>query len=243
MGFFRPNIQEMQAKHDVAGLIKWLSGTWGGAGPPAKALADIGGPAVPALIAAIKAPFPPGGQGDERRRVAVCRILGQIGDPSAVEPLYAALYDPTNHPSVYQAAAEALIAMGVTDKDVIRLIRSLGSKREQDAAAKALADIGGPAVPALIAAIKAPFPSTTPPPSEFGILGALVDQVNAASYAREDERRRVAVCRILGQIGDPSAVEPLHAALNDQTHHPSVYQAATEALRAMSVTDRQQTDT
>jgi len=108
MGLFGPNIQKMQARGDVPGLIKVLgqSRDTRTQDAAAKALADIGDQAVLPLIAALTRTSP-------RLRFAASRILGQLGDRRAVEPLIAALYDRDMH--VCEAAAQSLRAIGAPE--------------------------------------------------------------------------------------------------------------------------------
>ncbi|OYT68330.1 MAG: hypothetical protein CFK48_11920, partial [Armatimonadetes bacterium CP1_7O] len=69
----------------------------------AKALSEVGSPAVPALVQAL-------GDGDKDVRSAACEALGAIGDASAVPALIKALGDEWS--SARSAACRALGAIG-----------------------------------------------------------------------------------------------------------------------------------
>ena len=91
--------------------------------------------------------------GDKRLTVRqkAAHALGKIGDPRAVEPLFAALRDKDCF--VSKAAAEALGKIGDA-RAVEPLIAALGDKFSdvREAAARALVKIGEPAVERLKAA-------------------------------------------------------------------------------------------
>ncbi|MBN1630206.1 MAG: HEAT repeat domain-containing protein [Thermoleophilia bacterium] len=91
MGSFgRPNVEKMEAKQDVRGLIKALGYKDGDKDVhdrAVEALGQVRNPeAVQLLIAALK-------EGGDWVRVGSAHALGLIGDPQAVEPLISALKD------------------------------------------------------------------------------------------------------------------------------------------------------
>jgi HEAT repeat protein len=163
MGLFGPpNVDRLEAKRDIKGLVKALEYRnkalkyrkgkrvciWA-----ADALAKIGDPsAVEPLIAALK-------DSDSEVRGSAAHALGKIADPLAAEPLIAALGDKRCGP--------------------------LGAGNVCDAAAIALVEIGAAAVEPLIAALK-----------------------------NSDSEVRSSAADALGEIGDSRAVEPLVAALD-----------------------------
>jgi HEAT repeat protein len=180
-----PNIEKLEAKRDVQGLIKALGYRKSSAirKAAARALGQIKDTrAVEPLIGALK---------DEDRDVqeAAVDVLGQIGDTRAVEPLIAALKDG-NWEVVLLAAARALGKIGdarAVEPLVVALKDSGSDSRRAAAAAVALGQIrDARAVEPLVAALK-----------------------------DEYRHMRWAVAQALGQIGDARAVEPLVAALKD----------------------------
>jgi len=77
----KPDVKRMQAERDIPGLIDALSSReYGVSWPAATALIELGAPAVEALVGRIDT-------ADDTVRIAIARILGQIADPRAVEPL------------------------------------------------------------------------------------------------------------------------------------------------------------
>jgi HEAT repeat protein len=128
---------------------------------------------VPALTAALN-------DADEEVRASAARALGWEGNLAAVGSLVNAVSDPSWR--VVDAAVEALAAVGVRAMD--RLLGVLADPGEQLAAryhvARALAEMGRPAVPYLIEGL---------------------------AHPQVDVKKWCAVA--LGQIGDARAVEPL----------------------------------
>jgi len=106
MGFFGPNIEKMEAKGDVKGLIralrtdKYVKG--GYRREAAGALIRIGAPAVEPLIQALK-------DKDPVIRFGAADALGEIGDRRAVGPLIEALNDIGVR---WRAATDALGKIG-----------------------------------------------------------------------------------------------------------------------------------
>ncbi len=146
--FGPPNVEKMQARRDVQGLIKVLGYKKDDKVRQAavEALVKIGAPAVEPLIAALKK--------DEEWyvRKTAAEALGQIGDVRAVEPLIVALKEG----DMRRVSAEALGKIGDT-RAVEPLIATLKDKDSDvcKAAAEALGKIGDDrAIELLIAALK-----------------------------------------------------------------------------------------
>jgi HEAT repeat protein len=140
--FGPPNVEKLETKGNVKGLIKALgyekdAGTRQAA---ADALGKIGNEeGVAPLIAALR--------DEEKVRQAAAEALEKIGAP-AVGPLVAALKDP----KVRQLAAEALEKIGAPA--VEPLVAALKDTRVSQLAAEALEKIGAPAVGPLVTALK-----------------------------------------------------------------------------------------
>lgn len=168
-----------------------------------EALAQIGPPAVPDLLAALA-------QEDPKVREAVVRVLGRCGDARAVEPLLTALKDPPTR----QAAARALGRIG--DARAVEPLAALltsGEAKGKDLVVEALKQIGPPALDALCAAGKHPrWPIRAKAAEALGELAdprsvpALVEALND-DYGDVRDAARTALLRI-----GPPAVEPLIAA-------------------------------
>lgn len=122
-------------------------------------------------------------------RQGAIQILGDLGDPCAVEPLVAALRDENRF--VRRAAVQVLGDLG-DPRAVEPLIAALRDESSDviRAAAYALTRIGERAVEPLIGALQS-----------------------------EEEAACVVAARVLGHLGDPRAVEPLGAVLQDQDKH------------------------
>jgi HEAT repeat protein len=151
----------------------------------ARALAQIGSPAVPALI---KLLIPRDDEYHEFTRRDAAIALGDIGDTMAIEPLVAALGDEDEE--VRNRAAEALGKIG-DPRAIGPIVSKLKSDRWLSSRTKwymirALAEIGEPSVASL--------------------LDLLTD---------EDHFIQGEAANALGEIGDPGAVEPLIEALKD----------------------------
>ncbi len=166
MGFFGPpDVEKMEARKNVKGLIKAL------------------GYRKCSLV-----------------QEAAARVLGEIGDPRAVEPLISALKDKVW--VVRGLAAEALGKLG-DSRAVEPLINAL---KDEDldvrgAAAEALGKLGDSrAVEPLISALK--------------------DKESYVLIEYGEERRKTNVCRAvvhaLGKLRDPRAVDPLIKTLKNK---------------------------
>jgi HEAT repeat protein len=132
--------------------------------------------------------------------MAAAEALGRIGDPRAVDPLFAAARDLHAPEPCRRAAAEALGKIGAPAVGSLRA--ALGDSRAdtREAAARVLGKVGAPAVEALSTALKDP-----------------------SACVRE------AAAKALGEIGDASAVEVLTGALTDDSSE-RVRQSAAKAL-------------
>jgi len=197
---FGPNIEKMEKKKDVIGLIKVIRReSWYGfevSNNAVEALARIGEPAVESLIQILK-------DKDRHVRFDAANVLRRIGDARAVEPLIQALKD--EYDLVRLQAIEGLGRIGDA-RSVEPLIQALtyeypdrNYEYTQKQVAEALVGIGRPAVALLIRALE-----------------------------DKDLRVREVAAVALGKIGDETAAEPLIQALKDQ--YWSVRCRAAEAL-------------
>jgi HEAT repeat protein len=237
MGLFGPpDVEKMEAKRDVKGLIRALGyrkNSWKHRGvrrAAARALGQIGGPrAVEPLIAALK-------DVSWDVRDAATWALRQIGDPRAVKPLAAALKD--RREDVHRVAefgdvsvVEPLIAALKDSDEYVRKAAAGGLGRIGDARAveplcAALKDRGVNV--RWVAAEALDKLGWKPDRNETGAtywiikrnmykcveIGApAVEPLIAALKGIEEYRVKQAVVAALGEIGDARAVEPLIAAL------------------------------
>jgi len=187
----------------------------------AAALGEIGAPAVPGLLAALR-------DAEEDVRRAAAAALGKIGDAAAVPGLLAALGDAGWY--VREAAAAALGQIGAPAVPGL-----LAALRDADAdlrraAAAALKQIGTPAVPGLLAALGDADADVREAAAEA--LGQIGDAAAVpgllAALGDADWRVRRAAAAALGQIGDKAAVPGLLRALRDAD--ADVREAAAAAL-------------
>ena len=218
------DIGELKRRKDFGGLIDALADEdwdvhWGAA----KALGEIGEPAVEPLITAL-------GDEEERVRRNAAKALGEIGDKRAVDPLITAL--GAEDWVVRSCAAEALGEIG--DKRAVEpLINTLGDTSYEVccSAATALVKIGDKrAVDPLITALGAEDWVVRSCAAEA--LGEIGDKrvvdllITALGDGAEDVRSSAAGA--LGELGDARAVEPLITALTDECDRVRWY--AAEAL-------------
>ncbi|MDH5362206.1 MAG: HEAT repeat domain-containing protein, partial [Aigarchaeota archaeon] len=254
MPLFRPNIEKMEKKRDLKGLIRALDHKDSVIKSRAvDALVRIGTPAVGPVIEALRNE----GDGvrwelvvtlrrigdaraveplvqalkDEDRRVRheAVQALGEIGDARALEPLAEALKDA--HNTVRMSAADALGTIGDA-RAVEPLFQSVWDEdeRARERAAEALGKMGEKAVAFLVQALKG---------ENREARERAVSALNKIGWQPRDdaERAHYLVTRApelgkkewdqLAQIGEP-AVEPLIYVLRDE--HVSVRRAAVEAL-------------
>ena len=197
---FRPNVEALEARRDVAGLTRALRYRWDtivrmGA---AKALGKIGdSSAVESLARALK-------DSEKYVRVNATEALGKIGNRQAVEPLIEAFLKPIQFWEVQREAADALAKIG-DPRAVEPLVKSLRDRYSYSdrwvrrTVALALGKLGEPAVEPLVSIL-----------NDESILH--FDRRNAAEA--------------LGVIGNPRAIEPLIRALADR----NVVESAAWAL-------------
>jgi HEAT repeat protein len=141
------------------------------------------------------------GRGTSSETAKTIEILGRIGDERAVEPVLALLSHKS--PDLASRAALTLGKIGRGRNVVEELLQAAvdsNSSQVKNAAEQALVEIGKEAV----------FP--------------LLAHLNSG-----DPRERKAAVRILGEIGDTSAQQPLVAALDDSSLQPEL-NAALEKL-------------
>ena len=107
-----------------------------------KGLVKIGEPAVEPLIQSLKEGYKHADQYGKYKR-GICDVLGQIGDPRAIEPLNKRLNDANKY--VRRRAANALINVG-DERSVKPLIKALedSEKKVRARSAEALGKIGDP---------------------------------------------------------------------------------------------------
>jgi HEAT repeat protein len=170
------------------------------------------------------------GEEDIEKRERTARILGQLGNPSFVQPLGAVLEDDAG--SVRQAAAKALVKIGPPSVEI--LIKSLQSTSDDTRflAVNALGDISSPrAIEPLVAILKndEEMPSTREAAAKA--LGSLDGEfaTEALIWALRVQVGNVnqTVVDSLGHIGEP-AVAPLMRTLKDK--NVGIRRAAARAL-------------
>lgn len=198
-------------------------------------LKDIGPPAVPLLIIALKNP-------DRRvRRKASCVIdhigyeLKDIGDFRAVEPLIDALKDPTSVVRSHSVTALGKIGGLKALPAVVSALKTEAVRSALDIgvcyrAIEATHRLGELAADCLIPALK--HPDTGIRRKAATLLGKTGEAgaVELLTIALKDKHPRVRsrAAHALGRIGDPNAIEPLTVAIQDTA--PNVRINALHAL-------------
>jgi HEAT repeat protein len=181
----------------------------------ANALADIGDKhSIEALINVLQ-------DRDENVRFMVILSLGRIGDKKVIEPLMEILSEARSSPVVFRFASYGLpISVPCSTYVPTMGDDSIASLEEiQNATEWALENIGEPAVPALIGALKDESASV-----RYLILNTLRgiddDRIIKAIIGLlkdEEEYIRANAAQILGYKGDEDCIEPLEGLLEDET--------------------------
>jgi HEAT repeat protein len=169
-------------------------------------------------------------------RPTAATALGRIGDERAVEPLIAAFSSPGDL-RLHRAAAGALEKVG-DQRALAPLIAALGKRYADEDTLRsviwALARIGDPqAVEPLIVALEhAGLDVERDVAGALGRIGARYVEPLIAAFQSEDKYRnkytRRYLAEALGMTGNPRAVAPLIAALEDQDK--SVRRVAAQSL-------------
>jgi HEAT repeat protein len=189
--------------------------------PAAEALARIGAPAVPPLVATL------GDPNEVVRNAAVQALLVQIGGP-AVKPLVAALGDA--RAGMREAAANALDRLAWTPGSGEAGAAYWAARGRWELCVQ----IGVLAVAPLVVAARTWEPSDSRVAAAWA-LGIIADPLAVeplcAALNDKDAGVREAAAHSLGGIGDVRAVEPLIAAVKDRI--VVVRRAAVGALERM----------
>lgn len=164
---------------------------------------------VPALVRLLE-------RGDPSVRHLAAGALGDLGDPAALDALLAALAGPDGE-GVRWRAAEGLARLG---GPAVPGLAALAGDSDPDVRWKAivaLGDIGDPcAAPALRDRLADPDRFVRGRSvSALARLGAPCLPLVLEALADADPRVRQGAAEVLGQVGDPSAVESLLQALED----------------------------
>ncbi|MBI3912137.1 MAG: HEAT repeat domain-containing protein [Armatimonadetes bacterium] len=195
----------------------------------ADALRRIGGPAVPTLINALK-------DANAYRRAGAASALGGMKDqPAAIQAAVLALSDPDE--KVREAAARALGESG-SAAVILALIRAFDdpSGRAAAEAARSAAAFGTRATGSLIAALADPRPAHVYWATEALLLIG-PQAVRPLTAALQDAEPHIArwAAKLLGDLGDPSAVAALRRVAQSR-QEPEVAYAARTALRRLGET-------
>ncbi|MEW6356629.1 MAG: HEAT repeat domain-containing protein [Planctomycetota bacterium] len=169
-------------------------------------LVRIGSPACPALIKALVDPY-------SAIRSEAAEALGEIGDPSAVQPLCDALSDPLAEElgagGLHYACVEALKNIG-DPSAAPTLVSVLEARRHEDPwlageIATALGEIGHrSAIPTLLVMLEGDRDQQNVAPE-----GKAAEEV----WDDEDETERSAAAKALGMLADPATLPALEDAL------------------------------
>lgn len=168
-------------------------------------------------------------RGDPSMRHLAAGALGELRDPAALAALLAALAGPDEE-GVRWRAAEGLARLG---EPAVAGLAALAGDRDPDVRWKAivaLGDIGDPrAAPTLRDRLADPDRFVRGRSvSALARLGAPCLPLMLEALAEADPRVRQGAAEVLGQVGDPAAVEGLLEALQDPAE--SVRRAAAVAL-------------
>lgn len=184
---------------------------------------------VPALVRLLE-------RGDPSVRHLAAGALGELGDPAALTALLSALAGPDEE-GVRWRAAEGLARLG---GPAVPGLAALAGDSDPDVRWKAivaLGDIGDPrAAPALRDRLADPDRFVRGRSvSSIARLGAPCLPLMLEALADADPRVRQGAAEVLGQVGDPSAVERLLDALQDPAD--PVRRAAAVALLRINPPD------
>ncbi len=213
-GLLKPNVDKLQSKGDVRGLIKALHDKESAVREAAaEALGKIGDAgAVEPLIQALT-------DGNQNVRARAASALEKIGDSRAVEPLIAALDRQDNQ--LCRRAAEALVRICTSNiEPLLETLKDISrGYRARSKVALVLGQIGDArAIEPLITALKRyqqdVRQAATEALGEIGDPRAVEPLIEALD--QEDAFLCLPVAVALQKIGDPRAVEPLIKVLNDQ---------------------------
>ncbi|NSW54250.1 MAG: HEAT repeat domain-containing protein [Anaerolineae bacterium] len=177
------------------------------------------------------------GSGSEGVRSSAAKALGEIGDSRAVESLIAALEDKNHKVSEYAAAALGRIGGARTTELLIAALTDVSLSGDvRSSAAKALVQIGAPSVESLIVEFSQAIAENDNGPRFSQTKDCLIKigepSVQPLAILLDDPNRRKQwlAAQMLGEIGSPQAVEPLIAALTDQTKSRDDRVEVVEAL-------------
>jgi HEAT repeat protein len=188
----------------------------------AEALAKIGTPAVPSLLAVLDHP-------DEDIRWKAAVTLGEIGDTRAIPPLVELLGD--NDRFVRSRAAYALGLIGIPAVEALKDAVSRGDTDFRRGAVAALGKVDDPsATEALVLALGDPSPEL-----QQDAISALVARgpravpALASTLYDPDPRKRMGAVQALAGTGDPGARAALENALISAD--PETKEVLVSALR------------
>ena len=168
----------------------------------AVALGEIGDAGA---VAALMADF---ADADKVVRRSIATSLGKLGDARAVGPLIAAFEDPIG--DIRQAAADAVERLGYCAIEQLTVALQAPNRQTRAAAAKVLVGV-----------------LTSGRPLEAGVGSGAVGSLVECLRSR-DAVLRQAAARMLGKIGDDSAIDALVTALSSESL--DMVQTAGEAL-------------
>lgn len=220
MGIFGPpNVEKLKSSGNVKGLVNALGYKKDQAIVQAASLAlvEIGPASVKPLIAALE-------DKDEAVCQAANETLAKLGEP-AIEPLIAAL----KNYSIREVAAEVLGKIGEPALNTAvehLMIEFLGEKENISDAASALVEIGAPAVERLAAVLMDKGVKKVCKIAN-AMIGCTTFNMNMIPYHADLMKKIVAIVNdgfnlrgiaagVLGEIGDPQAVESLISTLKDE---------------------------
>jgi HEAT repeat protein len=145
---------------------------------------------------------------DKEVRRSIATALGKLGDARAVGPLIAAFEDPIG--DVREAAADAVDRLGYCAIEPLTAALQAPNRQTRAAVAKVLVGV-----------------LTSGRPAEVGVPSGAVESLVECLGSR-DAALRESAARLLGKIGDDSAIEALVRALSSDSL--DMVKAAAEAL-------------